>query len=126
MGIAIAIRITQEGSILTYTDEIHTPCVDTDAGKFYLLFCYDTEATEYLAVKGIDVPIEMAAELDYLIRKTRKLTLLQLSLLNGTQDGSAAGSSQIDSKKILLVFHYYINMYWLSLTRCKNNTFFYY
>lgn len=46
----VSLRITQECTIPTYANEIHTPCVDTDAGKLYFLFGHKFQAPNNLVV----------------------------------------------------------------------------
>ena len=106
MRVTVRHRIAQQRTILRHEDEIDAPRINADRRDGYLSACHLLQTAYHLKIEGIDIPIEMTACLYQIIREARQLLLFQFSVAQHTQDGSSAGSSQIDGKIVfLLVCH---------------------
>ena len=106
MRVTVCHRIAQQRTILRHEDEIDAPRINADRRDGYLSACHLLQTAYHLKIEGIDIPIEMTACLYQIIREARQLLLFQFSVAQHTQDGSSAGSSQIDGKIVfLLVCH---------------------
>ena len=103
MRVTIGIRLAKKSPILTYTDKIYSPSVDTDGSYFYTFTGGNPQPFNNMTVKFINIPVKMSANFNQMIWETVYFFHFQTIRSKSSQNCATTGSPQVDRKKAL--FH---------------------
>ena len=103
MRIAVRIGHAQHLAVGPQKGEIDAPCVDTDRFDLDILFRGGDHTGLQMLVQRIDIPVKMSAQLENLVREASQLLHLELALVQRPEDRAAAGGSQIEREKRILL-----------------------
>ena len=106
-GVRVAVSqwVAKDGVVLADIHEVASPSVDADALDVDTALGDELQALDDLEIKGINVPIEVAARLDEVVVETRQLLQVKLAAGQAADDGSSASGTQIHGEEIFAFCH---------------------
>ena len=107
MRVAVGERIAENVPVFIYIYEVASPGIDTDAFDVDTALRHEFQTCDDLIEEGKDIPVEVIAGFDESVVETGEFFQFELAVSQASQDGSATGSTQIYSKEVFLLFHFF-------------------